>query len=113
MIRRRPRSTLAAFIQISAATDSAPDDHLAASPHCCVLNSASGHVGEAGRCPTIGAGIISAASVKKSAAARASAPDNHFAAGPDCCVNGSGTGRVGDTGSCPTVGGRIIFAAGV
>ena len=44
---------------------SAPDDHFAAGPHCRVSVSGSGRVGGAGGCPTIGAGIVSAAGVQK------------------------------------------------
>ena len=63
----------------------APDDHFTASPHCRVTVSGSGRVGGAGGCPTIGAGIVSAASVQKPLVAR-SAPDDHFTAGPHCRV---------------------------
>src|ERR1043166_1023447 len=44
---------------------SAPHDHFAAGPHrevCCLkTGSRKGRVGDAGGCPTVGAGIISAA----------------------------------------------------
>ena len=63
----------------------APDDHFTAGPHCCVISSASGRFGRAGRCPSVRAGIISAAGVQIADTVK-SAPDNHFAAGPDCCV---------------------------
>ena len=42
----------------------APDDHFAAGPHCRVKLSSVGRVGGAGGCPTIGAGIVSAAGVQ-------------------------------------------------
>src|SRR5207247_6519912 len=100
-------------VKIAAATDSAPDDHLASSPHCRVLNPASRRVGQAGGCPTVGAGIVSATGVKIAAAASASTPDDHFAPGPDCCVRGPGGWRVGQAGGCPTVGGGIVSPAGV
>ena len=45
-------------------SSSAPDDHLAAGPNCRVRIAGAGRVGGAGGCPTIGAGIVSAASVK-------------------------------------------------
>ena len=45
---------------------------------------ASGRVGGAGGCPTVGAGIVSAAGVQ--VAAVISAPDDHFTAGPHRCV---------------------------
>src|SRR5207248_4524779 len=54
---------------------SAPDDHFATGPHCRVIPSGSGRVSGAGSCPTIGAGIISPAGVKKVAAVT-SAPDD-------------------------------------
>ena len=44
---------------------SAPDDHFAAGPDCRVKLSGIGRVGGAGGCPTIGAGIVSAAGVQK------------------------------------------------
>ena len=43
---------------------SAPDDHFTAGPDCGVIVSASGRVGGAGGCPTIGAGIVSPAGVR-------------------------------------------------
>ena len=45
----------------------APDDHLAAGPHCRVRVSAIGRVGGAGGCPTVGAGIVSPAGVQNGA----------------------------------------------
>ena len=47
----------------------APDDHFAAGPHRGVTASSGGRVGGAGGCPTISAGIVSAAGVKNVAAA--------------------------------------------
>ena len=44
---------------------SAPDDHFTAGPHCRVNVSGSGRVGRAGGCPTIRAGIVSPAGVRK------------------------------------------------
>src|SRR5206468_474494 len=51
-------------------------------------------------CPTIRAGIVSAARVR--IAAVVPAPDYHFAASPHCRVMASASGRV-DGGSCPSV----------
>jgi hypothetical protein len=48
---------------IGAAVISAPDDHLATSPHRRVRRSGIGRIGGAGCCPTVGAGIVSPASV--------------------------------------------------
>ena len=72
---------------------SAPDNHLAAGPHCRVKPPASRRVVGAGDCPTIGDGVISTAGIRIAADA-ISAPDNHFAAGPHCRVIGPGLGRV-------------------
>ena len=47
------------------AVTSAPDDHFTAGPDCRVTDSGSGRVGGAGGRPTIGAGIVSAAGVRK------------------------------------------------
>jgi hypothetical protein len=44
-------------------TYSAPDNHLTASPYCCVILSGSGRVCCAGGCPTAHAGIVSPAGV--------------------------------------------------
>src|SRR5207244_2210117 len=90
---------------------SAPDDHFTASPGCRVRVSGSGRVEGAGSHPTVGAGIISPASVQITAVI--SAPDDHFIAGPHRSVNLPASGRVGKAGGCPTVGGRMISAAGV
>ncbi len=46
---------------------SAPDDHFTAGPHCRVIDSRIGRVGGAGGCPTVRAGIISAAGVQSRA----------------------------------------------
>ena len=51
-----------------AAVISTPDDHFAAGPHCRVSSSASGRVGGAGGCPTVGAGIVSPAGVQNDGA---------------------------------------------
>src|SRR6476620_7944333 len=86
-----PFSLVAARIIINASIQkvrkvpSAPDYHLSSGPHRGVNASALGHVGEAGGCPTVGAGVISTASVHPGVAVIA-APDDHFAAGPHGCV---------------------------
>src|SRR5439155_21251752 len=94
---------------------SAPKDHFAPGPHSCVVSSGSGRVGGTGGCPTIGAGIISPASVKKVVAAiiSGSAPDNHFAPGPHSRVQVPPIGRVGSTVRCPTVGAGVITPVSV
>ncbi len=75
--------------------------------------SGFGRVGGAGGCPTVGAGIISAAGICLDKRSNFSAPDDHFAAGPDCRVAVPGSGRVNAAGCCPTIGDGIISAAGV
>ncbi len=108
---RRSRAVSAARVQ-EAAIVSAPDDHLAATPHCCGKVAASGSAGGASGCPPISARVISAAAVKKGADV-ISTPDDHLTAGPDCRVISSTLGCVCRPGGCPTVGSRIISAAGV
>ncbi len=90
---------------------SAPDDHFTVGPHCRVIDSCGRRIGGIGSGPAVGAGIVSAASVKIPRCQ--SAPDDHFTAGPHCRVISSGSGRVGRAGGCPTVGTGIISAAGV
>jgi hypothetical protein len=68
--------------------------------------SASGRVGRAGACPTVGTGIISAAGA-------VATPDDHFTVGPHCRVPVAGRGRVGRSGGCPAVRAGIISATGV
>ena len=91
---------------------SAPDDHFTAGPDCRVNASGSGRVGGAGGCPTIRAGIVSPAGVRRRWRP-SSAPDDHFTAGPDCRVTVSGSGRVGGAGGCPTIRAGIVSPAGV
>ena len=76
--------------------------------------SGSGRIGSAGGCPTIGAGIVSPASVKNvGAVIIGAAPDDHFTAGPHCRVSVSTSGRIGSAGGCPTVGAGIVSPASV
>ena len=90
---------------------SVPDDHFTATPNCGMTASAVGGVGGAGSCPTVRAGIISAACACV-AATYESAPDNHFMAGPDCRVIRSTLGGIGHGGSCPTVrAGKVLPAS--
>src|SRR5439155_17918973 len=89
-----------------------PDDHLAAAPHCRVICSSIGRTGRVGGYPTVGAGIVSSASVQ--IAAVISTPDDHLAAGPHCRVLSSGFGHVGpDAGGYPTVSAGVVSPAGV
>src|SRR5882724_1915506 len=72
----------------------------------------SGPVVGGGRCPRVGAGIISTAGIQIVGADK-SAPDDHLTASPHCGVILSAIGCAGGADGCPTVGAGIIFAAGV
>jgi hypothetical protein len=76
-----------------------------------VIGSGRDVNGGAGRCPTVGAGIVSPAGVQKVVVKPP--PDDHFTAAPHCRVIGPGRGRVGGAGSCPTVGAGIVSPAAV
>src|SRR5205823_2162189 len=105
----------AASVHKTAAIISAPNNHFAASPHCCVSDSADWRVGGAGACPTVGGRIVRAAGVEILTATviRVAAPDDHFTAAPYCRVIFSAVGRADDVGGCPSISAGIIFAAGV
>ena len=92
--------------------NSPPHDHFAAGPGGCVRESSIGRDSGAGSCPSVGAGVISAAGVK-GAEVVSSAPDDHFTASPDCSVPVSGGGRVGNAGGCPTIRAGIVSPTGV
>ena len=105
-----------AGIKIARQSFTAPDDHLAlaAGPHRRVRFSCSRRVGRAGRCPTIGGGIISSSGIQRGdEEIRSSPPHDHFAASPHCRVPLPANGGVGGASCCPTVGARIIFPAGI
>ena len=87
---------------------SAPDDHFTSCPHCRVIVSGARRVGGAGSGPTVGGGIIPAASVKIATHASSAAPDNHFAAGPHCRVIVSAIGCAGGAGWSPCVVGASV-----
>jgi hypothetical protein len=76
-----------------------------------VIIPASGRVGGAGACPTIGARIISPARIEDRWSRSKTAPDDHFTAGPDCGVNIPSRWRVDGARRCPTA--RTISPAGV
>src|SRR5439155_26394124 len=59
------RVVSAAGIQTLRAITATPDDHFAASPNCRVKPSCNGRVGSARRYPTVGGGIVPAASVEE------------------------------------------------
>ena len=95
--------------------NSAPNDHFTAGPHCRGIRSAVGRVGSAGGCPTVGSGIVSAASIQVAVCETTSspAPDDHFTSGPDCLVKPSGSGRVAGAGSYPTVCSGTVSPASI
>ncbi len=72
-------------------------------------------VNRAGNCPTVCAGIISAATIGKAAGfINCTAPDNHFiTASPNCCMQLSRLRRIGGAGGHPAVGPGIVSSAGV
>ena len=92
--------------------NSAPDDHFAAGPNCGVKNSGIGRIGGAGGRPTIGARIVSPASV-----------EIHYCSTPPQTIislpvhtavwASRAVGRVGGAGGCPSVRAGIISPAGV
>jgi hypothetical protein len=90
-----------------------PDDHFIAGQHRRVSVSGGGCVSGAGRCPTIGARIVSPAGVKNGDVLIESAPDNHLTAGPHSRVKVSGSRCVGGAGCGPCVGAGIIPSPGV
>ena len=93
---------------------SAPDNHLAASPHRSVLRIArTGALVSAGRRPTVRAGIVSTAAFLQLLYASDAAPNDHFAASPDCCVTVTTRRRVGSAGRRPVVRAGIISTASV
>ena len=76
--------------------------------------SGSGRVGGVGGCPTVGAGIVSAAGVEILVRViDKSSPHGHFTAGQHSGVTCSGRGRVGGAGGCPTVRAGIVSPARV
>src|SRR5206468_2139098 len=106
----------AAGVQRSV-TKSTPDNHFAVSPHGRVIVSLSGRINGTGSCPTVGAGIVSPASIEM-VVEIASAPDNHFTASPYCRVIVSASGCVGRAGSRPAIDSsalrlRAVSPAGV
>jgi hypothetical protein len=101
-------------IEIVGVVVSAPDNHLAASPHRSVNLSGKGCVCNTSGYPTVGTTIVPAPVVKVHAGvAEDATPDDHFAAGPYRCVRVSRRGGVGCAGSRPTIASRIVSAASV
>ena len=90
---------------------SAPDDHFTASPDCGVSVSAGRRVGGAGSCPTVRAGIVSAAGVQNGAISPPQTIISLPVQTAVCCASASGS--VGGAGSCPTICAGIVSSAGV
>src|SRR6202008_3436144 len=88
---------------------SAPDDHFTASLDCRVNVSGAWRADDDGACPTVRAGIVSAAGPSIGVAA----PDNHFTPSPHHRMPVSARGRVGSAGRIPTVGVGFVPPAGV
>ena len=93
-------------VQIAAKVTSAPNDHFAAGPDRRMAEPGSGSVGDVRGCPSVRAGIVSAAGDSPSA------PNDHFAASPHSCGRRDHR-RVSCARRYPTVRIRIISAAGV
>src|SRR5438128_2623414 len=91
----------------------APDDHLAASPHRGVRVARRGGVDCAYRHPAIAARVVSAASIRIVERRIDAAPHAHFAAAPDCRVSNSAERRADEASRRPTVRTWIVSAAGV
>src|SRR5947207_460003 len=91
---------------------SAPDDHLATSPHCRVVEPASGRVVRAHGRPAVRAWIIPPTGVQIARVAE-SAPDGHFAAGPYGGLTNSANGRVNSAYCRPTILARIVPSSSI
>src|SRR5436190_1302460 len=94
----------------------APNDHLAAGPHCRLVDSTHWRIGGARGCPTISARKVSPAGVRKVSVLvvdKNSAPNDHFAAGPDRCRPTSRRRCVSRTSLCPVIGHWIVSPAGI
>ena len=91
--------------------NSAPNDHLSASPYCSMM--ASWGRDHSNIRPTIAAGIVSTACVEIGEKSTSAAPDDHFAVRPYRGVRMPGAWRTVDSGSYPTVTARVVFPAGV
>ena len=140
----RGRPTVSVGI-ISAASDrkgivnicSAPDNHFAAGPYCCVKVSTSGRGSGASSYPAISAGIVSPTRIQIGRNRRRrrcrtrrrvaivwpvsvqltfltySSPDNHLVTSPDCRVKLPRNRRTGGADSCPTISAGIVSSARV
>src|SRR5436853_2531200 len=96
----------------TAAFYSAPGHHFAAGPPYSTIFPSSGRAGGAGRCPTVGAGIVSPAGVQIAADITAVQARQL----PACLlwpVKSSGSRRAVGGGGCPVVGAGLVSAGGV
>src|SRR5439155_12513541 len=91
-----------------AGVESAPDNHLSASPHRRVVGAACRRVRGACRGPTVHCGIVPAASVQPT-----TAPYYHFGTCPHCRVCAARGRRVGGAGCCPRTRAWVVSAPGV
>src|SRR4029077_11546430 len=93
---------------------SAPDDHFAASPDCCVNGSAGGRVSGAGGHPVVSVGILSPSALEIMIATVPiiPSPHDHLSARPYCGVIRPANWRICCAGSCPTVRIWVISPAG-
>jgi len=90
-------------VAITTTSNSAPDNQLAARPDRRVIGSCGRCISGAGRCPTVGYRIVSAASVQKLAGRGEPAPDNQLATCPHRALTASCLRCVGGAGRCPSV----------
>jgi hypothetical protein len=112
-VRVRAVSPACVEIRHRAAENPAPNDHLPAGPHRRVRVSRRRCILEARGDPTVGARIVSAASVAIMKRFIHATPDDHFTTGPHRCVVDPAWGYIDKPRGCPTVGAGIISAAGV
>ena len=92
---------------------SAPDDHFTAGPDCRVRVSRGGRVGDASRCPTIGAGIVSAASVQRIDSRRHRPRRSFHCRSTPPCERYRAAGALVVAGSCPTIRSGIVSSASI
>jgi hypothetical protein len=88
-------------VTVSATSKAAPNDHLAARPDRRVLSPCGRCIGGAGRYPTVGYRIVSAASVQKGSIEPA--PDDQLATCPHRALTPSCLRCISGAGRCPSV----------
>ena len=90
-----------------------PNDHFSASPNGCMRISFSGRVRSRRGYPTVRAGIVSSAGVRRILGRKRSAPHDHFISTPHRRVTDAPFGRIDCAGSYPTVRRGVKFPARV